>query len=253
MWDALSLDGNAIFRRKSQLLVYHESDWDPARLIENLESDYSLLVSFATVRDRDKLGKSDERDPFLSLYRENATAFNGIFANESSSNTPDANEFTASTQRLGHSEYGPTGLGQLRLAELDLINDISHQVPLSAIDYTWLTIKFMTIFDAVEARLFELRNPLFFQCIPYHKNGRMAQLQILIKREMPGHKECLEVLAEELKKQSMTVQQFMYWGRHDGKIISVLVSDRIWCHESEIKGYEEQLKQGRKEGSGQTE
>ncbi|KAH0346581.1 hypothetical protein KCU81_g3932, partial [Aureobasidium melanogenum] len=253
MRDALSLDGNAIFRRKSQLLVYHESDWDPARLIENLESDYSLLVSFATVRDRDKLGKSDERDPFLSLYRENATAFNGIFANESSSNTPDANEFTASTQRLGHSEYGPTGLGQLRLAELDLINDISHQVPLSAIDYTWLTIKFMTIFDAVEKRLFELRNPLFFQCIPYHKNGRMAQLQILIKREIPGHKECLEVLAHELKKQSMTVQQFMYWGRNDGRIVSVLGSDRIWCHESEVKGYEEQLKQGREEGNGQTE
>ncbi|KAH0026775.1 hypothetical protein KCU78_g4244, partial [Aureobasidium melanogenum] len=123
--------------------------------------------------------------------------------------TPNANEIAASTQRLGHSEYGPTGLGQLRLAELDLINDICYQAPLSAIDYTWLTMKFMRIFDAVEERLIGLRNPLYLQCILFDKNARMAQLQILIRREMPGHKECLEVLAKEMKKQSMGVEQSM--------------------------------------------
>ncbi|KAG9687711.1 hypothetical protein KCU95_g10868, partial [Aureobasidium melanogenum] len=251
--DALSLDGNAIFRRKSQLLVYHESGWDPARLIENrLELDCSLLVSYATVWERDKLGNSSERDIFLRLYRENATRFNGAFANESASNTPNANQIAASTQRLGHSEYGPTGLGQLLLAELDLINDICYQAPLSAIDYTWLTMKFMKIFDAVEERLIELRNPLYLQCILFDKNARMAQLQILVRREMPGHKECLEVLAKEMKKQSMTVEQFMYWGRHDSKILDVLGSERVWCHESEVKRYEEQMNRGRKEGSGQT-
>ncbi|KAI4772177.1 hypothetical protein E4T52_12831 [Aureobasidium sp. EXF-3400] len=241
MRDALSLDGNAIFRRKSQLLVYHESGWDPARLIENrLESDCSLLVSYATVWERDKLGNSSERDIFLRLYRENATRFNGAFANESVSSTPNANEIAASTQRLGHSEYGPTGLGQLRLAELDLINDICYQAPLSAIDYTWLTMKFMKIFDAVEERLIEVRNPLYLQCILFHKSARMAQLQILIRREMPGHKECLEVLAKEMKKQSMSVEQFMYWGRHDSRILGALGSERIWCHEAEVGAEKEQ-------------
>ncbi|KAH0164666.1 hypothetical protein KCU67_g5042, partial [Aureobasidium melanogenum] len=61
------------------------------------------------------------------------------------------------------------GLGQLRLAELDLINDICYQAPLSAIDYTWLTMKFMKIFDAVEERLIE---PSFCSVALQGNNGR---------------------------------------------------------------------------------
>ncbi|CAD0082371.1 unnamed protein product [Aureobasidium vineae] len=153
MQHVLSVDGNIIFRRKSHLLVYRESGWDTARVVQSKDSAESVLSSFSTVWARDKSNNDSEGDPFLRLYRENASRFNSVFASGSSSSTLDTSEITASSQRLGHSEYGPGGLRQLVLAEWDIVNDICDKIPLSGLDYMWITMKIMDIFEAVEKSL----------------------------------------------------------------------------------------------------
>ncbi|KAI4731415.1 hypothetical protein E4T49_00622 [Aureobasidium sp. EXF-10728] len=250
MKDALSVDGNFIFRRKSQLLVYHESDWDTARLVENRESDFSLLKSLATVWDRDKLGEDSKDDLILRLYRENATRFNNAFAGASS--TPESSEIAASAQRLGHSEYGPNGLGQLVLAEWDIVNDVCSKIPLSAIDYTWVTMKFMTIFDAVEKRLTESRNPLYLQCI--HLRKRMNYLEALIQQGLSGHEECLTVLAAEMEKHPMSVEKSLYWGRRDNRFPGFPGSGTPWYIATvDIEGHKEQIAEQEDHDEGEEE
>ncbi|KAI4717302.1 hypothetical protein E4T48_06536 [Aureobasidium sp. EXF-10727] len=252
MKDALSVDGNFRFRHKSQLLVYHESDWGTARLVENRESDRSLLKSLATVWDRDKLGEDSKNDRMLRLYRENATRFNFAFAGASS--TPEPDEIATSAQRLGHSEYGPNGLDQLVLAEWDVVSDVCAKAPISAIDYTWVTMKFMSIFDAVEKRLTELKNPLFLQCTPLRKALRMKYLDSLIYRQLPGHEECLEVLAEEIEKNPMSVEKSIYWGRHDNRFPNLSGSEPFWLPDTvDIEGYNEQIAEQEDHGEGEEE
>lgn len=197
---ALSLTGNGMCERMSLSMLYRECEWDPARILQREESRNSMMELATSVRDKDRPDANRIEEMWAELPSPAASGMGSL---------------PASAKRAGDSDNGPWGVSQLVIAEADMVRDICSQNPISALDYMWITMKAIGIFDATVQRLKSLKNPIYPHII---RGGRRWASVILfgqVLNERPGHEECMQIVMDEFSKQDMSMTQAIYWGRLD--------------------------------------
>ncbi|KAH0361416.1 hypothetical protein KCU65_g8725, partial [Aureobasidium melanogenum] len=197
---ALKLTDNGMFERMSFLLLYRECEWDPTRILQREESRGSAMEEATSAWDKDGPEADRIREMWAKIPSPAASGMGSL---------------SASAKRVGHSEYGPWGVSQLILGEMDMVRDICSHRPISALDYMWITIKAIAIFDATIERLRLLRNPIYPHIIRSGKTWSSTILLAQVLNAKPGHEECMQIVMEELSKRDMSMAQAIYWGKLD--------------------------------------
>ena len=89
---------------------------------------------------------------------------------------------------------------------------------MSAMDYLWITMKIIGVFEAIEQQLAKVQNPLFLQCDWRRRSMARYILVTKIFQKQPGYEECLEVVEKELNKENMRFTKFTYWKQLDQRM-----------------------------------
>ncbi|THX29952.1 hypothetical protein D6D10_08772 [Aureobasidium pullulans] len=214
---ALNVRQNITFRYLSRLALYRELDWDPAKISQSGQPCYTILASAISVSERDEQKINADGDDMSKSSREETKNFNTVFGKLN-----DHGSLSASTQKYGHSEYGPGGKRLLILSERDMVQDICDRWPMSAMDYLWITMKIIGVFEAIEQQLAKVQNPLYLQCDWRRRSMARFFLVTKIAQKQPGYEECLEVVEKELNKENMRLTQFIYWEQLDQRLPSLM-------------------------------
>lgn len=226
---ALNVRQNLNFRYLSRLALYRELDWDPAKISQSGQPCYTFLASTISVWERDKQSLDAHGDDMLKRFQRENGKFNTVFGKPD-----DHDSLSASTQKYGHSEYGPCGKGLLILSEVDMVQDLCDRWPMSAMDYLWIAMKFISVFEAIEQQLAKVQNPLFLQCDWRRRLMARYFLVTKISQKQPGYEECLEIVEKELNKENMSFLQFTYWEQQDQRMPS-LTDASIKRHTGELE------------------
>lgn len=213
---ALNVRQNLSFWYLSRLALYRELDWDPAKISQSGQPCCTILASAISISERDEQKVNADGDDMSKSFREETRNFNTVLGKLN-----DHGSLSASTQKYGHSEYGPCGKRLLVLSEVDMVQDICDRWPMSAMDYLWITMKIIGVFEAIEQQLAKVQNPLFLQCDWRRRSMARYILVTKIFQKQPGYEECLEVVEKELNKENMRFTQFTYWKQLDQRMPSL--------------------------------
>lgn len=95
----------------------------------------------------------------------------------------------------------------------DLKADIVGYRPMSALNLLWCTVWFYLIFEKIEEELEKRRNPLWVRA--YEKNtgkySNQKRVTLTMLAMIERDQECLEVMADALKKSEGAYFQYIYW------------------------------------------
>ncbi|KAL6401145.1 hypothetical protein AUP68_16871 [Ilyonectria robusta] len=240
--DMLNLDANRFFQRKSNLMVYRAADWNPDRIpdkdvafgtflffqrifqakrvvdpaTKETRFEDTVLVREAKAKGMDdkeilnlreafSKGLSPEMGTLPPSFLKSVTpgGFKGVLAGElpkmagGSSNPAD--------MRLA-------GRDLLSAIQVDIRNDVSGTMPVSSLNYIWVTCYFFMLFMTIEDRLKELQNPLYLRAYnspgPWGSQKRSALVSFVMQVE---DEECMRVMAEIFDESRTGFMSHIYW------------------------------------------
>lgn len=230
---------NRFFKTKSLLRLYREAGWVPDRIPDEdvpLGSYLNIVRFIHTKQVPDPVtGKKVMEDTKLvKRARSEGIDDTNMIAMASSIHkltsedpglhhtfTPEGSE----TSRTEESKY--TGIDPnkdriachelLTLFKLDIIDDVADtRRPLSGLSYPWITARCMVLFEQIENRLKQLRNPLWVRAyegsatLMQEKRSSLAALVIFNQDE-----ECMKVMAEEFQNPRVGFLDHIYWKKLD--------------------------------------
>lgn len=235
----LNLDANRFFRRKSNLMVYRAADWNPDRIpdkdvafgtflffqrlfqaklfIDPVTKETRFEDTFL-VREAKANGLDDKemlrlRESFLKGRSPEMDTLPPSFMESVAPNGELAGELPKLTG-------GPSQPRDVRLAGRDLLssiqadirNDVSGTMPVSSLNYIWVTCYFFMLFMKIEDRLKELENPLYLRAYnspsPWGSQKRSALVSFVMQVE---DEECMRVMADLFDESRTGFMSHIYW------------------------------------------
>jgi hypothetical protein len=247
----LDMNSNRFFKQKSLLRLYHEVDWAPERIpdeevpvasalgmirlgqtkqVVDPATGKRVLEDTALVRRARSHGIEDETMIKMSLLLQDGSIDQPI-PGALLASLPEGYKNSPRPEYKRHNSASSNGLSGghkqlLELLKVDLINDIAGEGrPLSALNYVWVTARFMLLFTQIEDELKRVRNPLWVRA--YEEDPRMMRekrvsLTALVMND--EDEECLEVMAREFQNPRTGFMQHMYWEdlENKGKVMSAM-------------------------------
>lgn len=114
-----------------------------------------------------------------------------------------------SLQEPGGEMSGPN---LLDLLNMDLVNDICGDAPLSSLNYVWVLAQFMMLFLQIEEELGKLRNRLYVQAYETDPKWRTHKRVVLVCLALQQEDdECLRVMAREFESHRAVFMSHIYW------------------------------------------
>lgn len=240
--DMLNLDANRFFQRKSNLMIYRAADWNPDRIPdkdvafgtflffqrlfqtkrvvdpETKETRFedTILVREARAKGIDDKGILNLREEFSKRLSPDKDTLPPSFFK---SVTPDGFQAILPGERpeMAGRSFNPADMrlaGRDLLAAIqgDIMNDVSGTMPVSSLNYIWVTCHFLVLFMAIEDRLKELQNPLYLRAYnspgPWGSQKRAALISFVLQL---GDEECMRVMAEQFEKFRSGFMSHIYW------------------------------------------
>ncbi|PTB68295.1 hypothetical protein BBK36DRAFT_1115287 [Trichoderma citrinoviride] len=198
--DMLDVAANRFFRTKSNLLLYRESGWNPDRIPDEDLGKHTMLYNFRS------------RHSDADSFRHATGRFQSL---ESGGPRPLHMESDMDPKAALSRPLRPDRLSRRDLLELirwDVYMDLCGPVPLSSLNYFWVTARIITIFMMFEDELKRVNNPLYHDI--YVKNGRRSsekRILLAVAALSGSDDECLRILAKILEEQRMGWMQHIYW------------------------------------------
>ncbi|PNP54431.1 hypothetical protein THARTR1_04988 [Trichoderma harzianum] len=190
---------NRFFRTKSNLLLYHENEWDPDRIPNEDLGKHTLLYNFRSRYSEIWPSRPGTGEPqSFDTNRSHLPIF------DSDNNPMPALPRPGRANRLSRREL-------LEFIRYDIYSDVCGRSPYSSLNYAWVTARIMTCFMMFEDELKRLNNPLY-QDIYVAINGHPEERVFLAVAALSEkNEECLEVMAKVLEEQRMGWMQHIYW------------------------------------------
>lgn len=238
----LNLEMNRFFKAKPNLLLYRLADWNPERIPDVDVSPESMLglVRIAQTKQVIDPGTGETRLQDTDLV--NRARANGMDENtllnipsrmrELSGDinfTPSPDQFASLPVPEGfrarpapgtnrpHRKNEGEGLNMsardiLTFLKYDIFRDINGNLPLSSLNYVWVTIRFMLLFMQIEGELRRVRNPLWVRAYETElewKRDKRVGLTFLALAEQDD--ECLRIMAKEFQNPRAGFMNHIYW------------------------------------------
>lgn len=104
------------------------------------------------------------------------------------------------------------GSDLLEAIKLDIHADIAGNSPVSSLNYAWVTVRFMMLFDNIERELKKWGNPVYvraFETEPAWR--RLPRVGLVYMAMLDGDEECLRVMAGEFQNPRAGFMNHVYW------------------------------------------
>ncbi|THX60948.1 hypothetical protein D6D06_00872 [Aureobasidium pullulans] len=234
----LSLDHNLYFRRRSNLLLYREADWDPERIPDSsmeprtalgrvrihqtkrvVDTETGAMTYEKTELIKHAIAQGATIDSLSTFRKHYSTSCGDKGATEIQPSGSDLNTRTwsSSTRKFGDASNGgqtPSGLELLEILSVDIERDISGCRPVTGLNYLWITSMMLEVYVEWERDLKSARNPLHMRVFgkpPQQGIDPRATLTHFVLEERPGYEECLKVLAEVTGRIGSSRLEFICW------------------------------------------
>lgn len=104
------------------------------------------------------------------------------------------------------------GSDLLEAIKMDIHADIAGNSPVSSLNYAWVTVRFMMLFDNIERELKKRGNPVYvraFETEPAWR--RLPRVGLVYMAMLDGDEECLRVMAGEFQNPRAGFMNHVYW------------------------------------------
>lgn len=174
-----------IFEEKSQELQFDRSDPDTAQLIGR----------FLLLRDFDGKPYSE------SYYIESVNKDREALRSRTARTVPDdlSEEMKLNFEALHRESPLITAGDELAAVQDDLKQCFQQGPPNFTLDYISRALAFLKLFDNIERRLRDLRNPVYVEVFEKKPPGETPRVSLVEKAMSKMDKECLRVMAEEIQ------------------------------------------------------
>ncbi|KPI45656.1 uncharacterized protein AB675_708 [Cyphellophora attinorum] len=220
MHKLMDINSNTFFRTKSALMKYYDADWVPDRIPDNEITFASMLGQLRLVETKQAVDSSTGKKRLEATELVQRFRAQGI--NEADLTQAASFEKYKDYKQDYRSKFKPyaqkkskfsTGRSLLDLLRVDLFADVCGMNPLSSINYLWVTVHFMILFDRLEKRLREVRNPLYIRTYEHapasmRRSRRPALIMAMMKDEDP---DTLKLCAEVFQDPRMGIMGFIFW------------------------------------------
>ncbi|THY50911.1 hypothetical protein D6C97_06868 [Aureobasidium pullulans] len=234
----LSLDHNLYFRRRSNLLLYREADWDPERIPESsmeprtalgrvrihqtkrvVDTETGAMTYEKTELIKRAIAQGATIDSMSTFHKQYSTSCGDKGATEIQPSGSDLNTRTwsSSTRKFGDASNGgqtPSGLELLEKISVDIYQDISGCRPVTGLNYLWITTMMLEVYVEWERDLKSARNPLHMRVFGKPRQQGIdprATLTHFVLEEKPGYEECLKILAAAIDRIGSGYLEFICW------------------------------------------
>lgn len=246
----LDVGHNRFFTLKSNLILYREANWNTERIPERDIAIGSLLGMMRLSQTRQffdpETGKR-RLEPTELVRRHLAAKTDGKPIQNEDSLVEFVNGWTAAlkglrerqdvTQLMNHvrSQF-PEGLSNaselrsrnqvtgggaplevrgselLEAMKLDIHADIAGNSPVSSLNYAWVTVRFIMLFENIEEELKKRRNPVYVRAFETESAWkRLPRVGLVYKAMLDEDEECLRVMAREFQNPRAGFMNHVYW------------------------------------------
>ncbi|RMJ22349.1 hypothetical protein PHISP_06779 [Aspergillus sp. HF37] len=104
----------------------------------------------------------------------------------------------------------------LALLKIDILQDVSGEIPISALNYLSATVQFKLLFSFIENELIELKNPTYVRAYTAGGSATAKKLALTTLALVEEDEECLTVMAKAFDKHRTNFTTHVYWEELDG-------------------------------------
>lgn len=244
----MDLGNNMIFTLKPNLILYREANWNTERVPESEIRVGSLLGVMRLSQTKQSVDPETGKrrfEPTELVRRHLAAKVDGKPATSEESLIELVDDFSKASMGLRHqwdaSQRVSLGLPQLpgglssaseprsrdqapggdvppemrgsnllEAVKLDINADVSGENPVSSVNYAWVTVRFMVLFEHIEAELKKRRNPVYVSAFET-KTKHRPRLALVYWAMLEENEECLRVMADEFQKLRTGFAHHVYW------------------------------------------
>lgn len=238
----MDLGSNLAFTLKPNLILYREANWNTDRVPESEIRVGSLLGMMRLIQTKQSVDPETGKrrfEPTELVRRHLAERLDGkpVYSEESLikrvddlskivrglRHQRDASQRVSLAGLSGASEPRSrdqaTGGGVppelrgpdlLEAVKLDIDMDIAGENAMSSVNYAWVTVRFMALFENIEAELKKRRNPVYVRAFETKMKHR-PRLALVYLAMLEENEECLRVMAEEFQKLGTGFARDVYW------------------------------------------
>lgn len=247
----LDVRHNMFFTLKPNLILYREADWNTERVPErditvgsmlgmmrlsqtkqlvDPETGKRRLEPTELVR-RHLAAKVDgkpvyDEDSLLELVDSWKNAMRGLrerqeppkgmgdeFYQKFSESMSNSRELDGRNQVTGGgAPLEVRGSDLLEAMKLDIHADIAGNSPVSSLNYAWVTVRFMMLFDNIEEELRKRRNPVYLRAFETETAWRrLPRVGLVYMAMLEEDEECLRVMAKEFQNPRAGFMNHVYW------------------------------------------
>lgn len=246
----LDVGRNKFFTLKPNLILYREANWNTERIPESDITIGSLLGMMRLSQTRQfvdpetgkcrlepaelvrrhlaakKDGKPVQNEDSLVEFVDGWTAASkGLrerqevaqLANRVNPQFPDglsnANELRSRNQVTGGgTPLEVRGSELLEAMKLDIHADIAGNSPVSSLNYAWVTVRFIMLFEKIEEELKKRSNPVYVKAFETESAWkRLPRVGLVYMAMLDEDEECLQVMAREFQNPRAGFMNHVYW------------------------------------------
>ncbi|KAK1975498.1 hypothetical protein LZ30DRAFT_605505 [Colletotrichum cereale] len=198
---ALDPSLNLLFKKKSNLLLYRDANWDiesiPDGDIEPRSSLAMLRISQAKQVPDAQTGKKTLKE--TDLIRRAKTELK----------VDDDELLGVAIAQISIEPASLTGEQLLKLVKKDIYNDVCGDSPSSGINYFWVAAAVMANCISIELELHHVKNPLFMEV--YTSDTPERRLFALSYAMTLRDEGCLQAMAGVIQQSRASLKDFVYW------------------------------------------
>lgn len=100
----------------------------------------------------------------------------------------------------------------LEAIKLDIHADIAGNSPVSSLNYAWVTVRFIMLFEKIEEELKKRRNPVYVKAFETESAWkRLPRVGLVYMAMLDEDEECLRVMAREFQNPRAGFMNHVYW------------------------------------------
>lgn len=104
------------------------------------------------------------------------------------------------------------GSDLLDVMKMDIHADIAGKSPVSSINYAWVTVRFIMLFEKIETELKERRNPVYVRAFETEMARKyVPRVSLVYMAMLEEDEECFRVMAREFQNQRFGFTKHVYW------------------------------------------
>lgn len=100
----------------------------------------------------------------------------------------------------------------LEMMKIDIHTDIAGNIPVSSLNYAWVTVRFIMLFERIEEELKKRRNPVYVKAFEAGSTwNRLPRVGLVYMAMLDEDEDCLRVMAREFQSPRSGFMNHVYW------------------------------------------